>query len=97
MNVELEKKFDEEFPQTGDKPTHFEMCKCWSCVDYREQIKSFIDKHFVSKKEILDMVGEDAKNDGKPDTTDTFQHYDFGYRVGYNQAKAEIRSKIEKL
>ena len=42
------------------------------------------------------MVGEDAKHDGKPDTTDTFQHYDFGYRVGYNQALQEIRKRINE-
>ena len=52
MNKELKKKFEDEFPQTGDKPTHFEVCKCWSCVDYREDILSFIETHTIAKKDL---------------------------------------------
>jgi len=65
MNAKLEKKFDEEFPTTQKEPTHFDGCICWSCNDkYREQVKSFIDKYFIAKKEVQETIKDAYKKFG---------------------------------
>ena len=109
MNKKLSKKFDEEFTFT----IHSERdgIGCMSGQDNtKKDIKSFIDKHFVSKKEV-ELLASVLQNFGQrvhtkselidlvgedKDVSDTNRVY-IQNDYGYNQALQEIRDKIKNL
>ena len=42
---EEEKGFDNKFRKTRKELIHFESCACWSCNDYRDDVKDWIKAH----------------------------------------------------
>ena len=97
MNKELEKKF-REF-----------LAKYYPALPKPHVIISWINEHFKARSEIqedlkkmklipkadlLSMVGEDESAGNMPGG-DSLARYN--REMGYNQAKQEIRDKIEKL
>jgi hypothetical protein len=65
MIIQFEKEFDERFPPKQKEATHFEDCKCWSCNDYRKQVKEFIPSLLeLQAKQTLREVKELLSKDG---------------------------------
>ena len=108
MNKNLEKLFDEEFPKTQKEATHFDGCVCWSCNDYREKVKSHIDKHYIARKDCNASVSVEAtipnfysKKDvlnmiGKDNVVKVGnEKMSPQQRYGYNQRGAEMREKLK--
>ncbi len=45
------KSFNEKFPETQKESTHFDDCNCWSCNNYRSEVKSFISQLLQKERE----------------------------------------------
>ena len=65
---------------------------------YRAGLKALVWFLYLRHKELEELrekiEGKKVVNEGKPDTELTYPHYEFGYRVGYNQALTDILKEL---
>jgi len=80
-------------PVTGsDEGTELEMYPESTYELDPKKVIAFIDKHFISKEDVLEMIGENDEPSDAPFRV--LNEIENTYIAGCNQAKQEIRDKL---
>lgn len=62
---ENERGFENRFPATQNDPTHYHDCVCWSCNDYRDEVRANIRSREISLLDTIEKWCEEEKVDSK--------------------------------